>query len=408
MTQYRGTVTIDSRHRKLDAKIQVCGLDISENNQAVLYLPTETTVHKVLSDVLLDYSVQVDEGWSPFILGSKRLNLTFSKTEQKNILLEFHYTSYLQDLPDGGMNQWTDDLIELGIYTPWFPLQPHFPLSEFDIFIEDHSLFYIGSDTQCLEGGWRLKSPKATVGFPIIGSSAFEKNIRYIHVKSSQVRLIYSHEVNQDAVNDLYNEIESIINLYVESFGTTEIENVDIYLSSRKNTDNGGGYCRPGLIVIPCGSNEAQSLKYTVCQDQYLFKYLSHELGHLWWNKAPVNTWENWLNESFAEYASLLALRALKSEDDYNVALEKYKNESEGLGPIVGCGAENENHFEVWYMKGPFVLSQLEAFMGRDSFMSLLKKTSRQELSRTSDLLEIMSEKDRDYLANLIGFNTVK
>ncbi len=59
-------------------------------------------------------------------------------------------------------------------------------------------------------------------------------------------------------------------------------------------------------------------------------------------------------------------------------------------------------------MKGPFVLSQLEAFMGRDSFMSLLKKTSRQELSRTSDLLEIMSEKDRDYLADLIGFNTVK
>lgn len=101
MTQYRGTVTIDSRHRKLDAKIQVCGLDISENNQAVLYLPTETTVHKVLSDVLLDYSVQVDEGWSPFILGSKRLNLTFSKTEQKNILLELHYTSYLQNLPEG-------------------------------------------------------------------------------------------------------------------------------------------------------------------------------------------------------------------------------------------------------------------------------------------------------------------
>jgi len=30
-----------------------------------------------------------------------------------------------------------------------------------------------------------------------------------------------------------------------------------------------------------------------------------------WWANAPVNSWEDWLNESFAEYSALMAVREL-------------------------------------------------------------------------------------------------
>jgi len=33
------------------------------------------------------------------------------------------------------------------------------------------------------------------------------------------------------------------------------------------------------------------------------------EFSHLWWSNAPTDTWEDWLNEGFAEYGAPRAVR---------------------------------------------------------------------------------------------------
>jgi len=70
------------------------------------------------------------------------------------------------------------------------------------------------------------------------------------------------------------------------------------------NEKGGGAYFRKEIIVIE---------KINVSDDvnevnQYAIELLGHELGHNWFTGADTTTWEDWLNETGAEWAGLLYL----------------------------------------------------------------------------------------------------
>ncbi|MDT8401169.1 MAG: hypothetical protein RQ743_05700 [Bacteroidales bacterium] len=44
-------------------------------------------------------------------------------------------------------------------------------------------------------------------------------------------------------------------------------------------------------------------------------RYPAHEISRLWWLRADANTWEDWLNEGFAEYTALVVLRELYGKE---------------------------------------------------------------------------------------------
>ena len=55
------------------------------------------------------------------------------------------------------------------------------------------------------------------------------------------------------------------------------------------------GYFRKGLIVL----SDLPSEKIAIDA------FLAHECGHIWATGANINSWEDWLNETFAEILSL-------------------------------------------------------------------------------------------------------
>ena len=55
------------------------------------------------------------------------------------------------------------------------------------------------------------------------------------------------------------------------------------------------------------------------------FKYIAYELAHLWWCKSNPNSWEDLLNESFAEYSVRMELRKVFGEVKYAAKIDKWR-----------------------------------------------------------------------------------
>jgi hypothetical protein len=75
----------------------------------------------------------------------------------------------------------------------------------------------------------------------------------------------------------------------------------------------GGAYRRKDLIFLTnIGENEL-ALEY----------FLTHEMAHEWCEGADTSTWEDWLNETTAEWASLLYALEYDNNDLFHVILDQ-------------------------------------------------------------------------------------
>jgi len=109
-----------------------------------------------------------------------------------------------------------------------------------------------------------------------------------------------------------------------------------------------------------------------------------------WWANAPVNSWEDWLNESFAEYSALMAVRELFGTGRFQNIIAGKRKRSEGMPPIKGIKRNDERAFTVLYDKGCLVLYELEQMAERKEFIGLLRKTFQQKVSSTEEFVELV------------------
>jgi len=104
---------------------------------------------------------------------------------------------------------------------------------------------------------------------------------------------------------------------------------VDMRLVITPRTE-GGGYARTGFVVLPRIGTESYKE-----QEVSYFSNLAHECAHLWWQMLQL-TRGDWLNESFAEYSALMAVRELFGAERFESILAKKLKRSEGMPPIKG------------------------------------------------------------------------
>jgi len=122
-------------------------------------------------------------------------------------------------------------------------------------------------------------------------------------------------------------------------------------------------------------------------------KYFAHEFAHLWWYKANVNTWEDWLNESFAEYSALMIIRKKHGYEAFYNIIERKRETIEDTPPIWGLdrmGEDTEIVHQVLYDKGPIILYEMENIIGRKDFVKFCNKLITNNISSNSELLELL------------------
>ncbi len=112
-----------------------------------------------------------------------------------------------------------------------------------------------------------------------------------------------------------------------------------------------------------------------------------HEMAHMWFGDLVTMTWweDLWLNESFAEWASYVALEsATRFTNSWTVFNAERKNwayrqdQLSSTHPIVVAMEDMEavrtNFDGISYAKGASVLQQLVSHVGKDQFLEGLRK----------------------------------
>jgi aminopeptidase N len=130
-------------------------------------------------------------------------------------------------------------------------------------------------------------------------------------------------------------------------------------------------------------------------------RYLAHEAAHMWWRRAPATTWEDWLNESFAEYSALLTIRDVVGEDEFQARIALKREQSEGTHPIWGLDRNDHSSDErsreirrTLYNKGPTLLDELAERVGRERFLTWCRELVRRDVDSTVELLDGLAEQE--------------
>lgn len=401
---YSGRVFVNITKKSIEAKLIMHTKKETPFEELLFYLPQKTKIKSIYADGMIFYETAVKKNWSPFIEGDKEVCIRFPEDKKRlETTIRIHYITILDNLTQGGMNQITGDYFEVGIYAPWFPLTVNMEPSNFDIELLGNSIQFIGGYTRKTGKRWHMTTTVPSPGYPIIASYHFDECGQTIEGVDGQLRVFWTPRVNNEYIEFVTKHIQSILNLYKDKFGDVISPKLDILLTHRNSTEHGGGYCRPGLIVIPCGKNNNSSAKFNgVDKWGYMFKYLAHELAHLWWNKASTMDWNNWLNESFAEYSSLLAYKEIIDKDSYAKMIAEYGEQTRHMGPIVNCTASQEDYFNIWYMKGPYLLHQWEEALGEKRFEDIIREIHKRNIKETTEIYTLLKEDERDYLDRLI------
>lgn len=122
---------------------------------------------------------------------------------------------------------------------------------------------------------------------------------------------------------------------------------------------------------------------------------LAHEISHKWWGYGSVHTEDEWLNEAFAKYSSLLYLQASGDTVRYQTEMTKLVQVTADVPAIIGFDptkADHATYRRVIYDKGTVILAALKTRVGNDKFYAILAKTAAQKVSTTAKFLAVVEQ----------------
>jgi hypothetical protein len=236
-----------------------------------------------------------------------------------------------------------------------------------------------GQLTRTSAGKWRLRQAIGTFDINVIAS----RSLRSLKLTDSALPLRIDYVgLDEDAVERMGRTTAAIASQFATWFGDTTSGGLTIVFADRSR---GGGYSRPGFICY-------ERAYMSRLPESELSAALAHEIGHLWWSGAPVETWEDWLNESFAEYAAAMFVRTFHGQKAFDSRLSDYRKETADTPAIRGIDRRSPQAYVALYSKGPLILHQLERTMGQEEFGQFLAVLVQEKIHTTEGLLSRLQQ----------------
>lgn len=359
------------------SKVQV---EMENEDTLRFYLHKELKIHRVETEHIEEYYFLKREE-SPFFFmpDAKPLEIRLEKKLSGKRTVEVTYSGRIKDLK-WKVNTITDEWIELGIYSAWYPSNPEAGDFTYKVEIDLPDSYTVIGLGEIHKSGrkWRLVRTEPINDIIVVAS---EKLRRYSSSSKRSIEVFYYADVNQNIPKEIVKNGDWALKKFENWFGRLAGEEKITFVLVPKFRAEWGGYARKNFVVL-CPSKRL---------DKDFLRYISHEIAHLWWLNAPVNSWEDWLNESFAEYSALMAIREKYGEKVYNEFLKKKMKDLDKLPPIFGLNRQSEKAYRVLYDKGPVILSELENKIGREKFLMILRKICLKKVKSTQQLLSMLS-----------------
>ncbi len=279
--------------------------------------------------------------------------------------------------PDAwGVNLVTPAWVELGLYSGWFPLDPGMGSFSYRLRLDlpdGWSAAGTGGMAR-RDGAWNASSAAindiVVVAAPDLQIRDAGGGVRVLGARVSAPRL--------DAVAAAASGILARLTALLGPSGGGAL---DVVLTARTT---GGGYVRPGLAVLQDDGGDLAGGSWV--------RYLGHEISHLWWYRAPSTSWQDWINESFAEVTALVLVRDRLGDGAWRTLLDRYRAASDGLPPVRGLDRDDDKAYEVLYRKGPVILAGVEERIGRERFLRFLREVHVRRAADTAAVLGVLSD----------------
>lgn len=363
--------------------------------RARFFLHNQFTIRSITGRRVTGYNFHaVTEKMAPYAPQAGMLDVYFDPPLRKNetTLISFDYDGQITDWPAESANQITTDWAELGMYLPWYPMQWDSAPSDLTFTLKvycppDFSAASYGPAIHA-DGGYSFEWGHVTSDIVVavgrgMRALTFESDTNRVYVASGSFGEIAAARLGEDLLWTLER--------YSGWFGRTRPADFTLIESPRSL---GGGYARRGMMVLG-GLHERDYLE----QREAYLRYLAHEVAHAWWWEAPTDTWEDWLNESFAEYSALLAVREQFGEEIFQNFLQRKSERINGASPMWGFDRSDTTTPEkqatverMLYDKGPLLLHDLAQRIGHQRFLELCRARLWSGVTSTAHLLDLVEE----------------
>lgn len=285
-------------------------------------------------------------------------------------MLSFSYAGPLE----GILLYVQEEVIHFSLYNGWYPMGFDADTA-FDVTVHmDDTWELVNGSWDPAAGVWRYHAADPMP--PDCNILLIDRAVGHL-LRSGGLRLWYfapEHEAHARLLTDEYTAVAAF---YRDLYG------------------HGGGLAETNLVVMPpkyqMGAYQREKLTVfsSLGEDPAgVIANLAHELGHAYANGADAECWEDWLNETHAEWSALLYMQ--KRHPDYFARrVEAMEGVSGELRLRTPSGERPGNVHET----GTILYCRLFRKYGADAIADLLRAFDRLEVKDTAHFLEAVSMK---------------
>lgn len=280
-----------------------------------------------------------------------------------------------------GTNYLKPEAIELGLYAPWYPFPGLGVETSFDVTI-------VGPDTWVFLMNGELLSPDSwrNEGNPSDLTLLGLPKRKHISEGQFYWGTLGGYEKFRRLERDLLKRKK----ILEDWLGPSTAEKLTFAFTHR---DTGGTYVREGLVVTQENIEE----EYLTEKRDFLLMSWTHELAHLWFNKATTADYHNWVDEGLADFVALLVSREFAGEEFVTTRLERLRtflDKQHDLPSIVETTRGDPHAYAVYYVWGSLIYNEICQRVGLDMFKRFLRDFALKEREvdhiTTSDMIEVL------------------
>ena len=317
------------------------------------------------------------------------LRLSAPKSKGKcEITLE--YTCNLDSL-DIWMSSMEKDWVQLGYYVAWFPVNSDSRDFTANVSVSINEGYTVSGSgiVKYKDDKWEMLQPWGGFDLQIVASPTLKSKKMTSDGRTFEV--VYTDFADADADSALV-ACREALQFYTRLFKTNPSND---YMKFLVVPRRGGGISRKNFIAYA-----------TKRFNEHFKTAIGHEMGHFWWNKAPTFSWEDWLNEGFAEFSMLWYIKCHFDKHVFDCYLEACRENARHACPIYEVDRDAPEAYDALYNKGALLLYDLEQKVGEQRFFEFMQGVAEREITSTTLLLdyaeEVFGKEIRKWIENRI------
>lgn len=312
----------------------------------------------------------------------QRITLKLPAQPTRPVRLTLDYTGPLADAEDKDSVAFRGDLMELRLEDMWLPARDNLTM----VYSADADITGVAADKVAVaQGQVSHKGDRLTIHRPMVdfdlpitaatGLKRFQREDAEVYARDFDNMLVRAFKKH----SALAAEFEQNLLGPLPGGGPFRV-----VVSPRQK---GGAYARKAYINSSDARDEMKDLKSE--DDIGPVSVVAHEFGHAWWWAADPLTDNYWLAESMAEYTAMRYIEHQFGVAKRDELLAKKRERAKEAGPMLAGKRPTKL---ALYQKGPVLLFELDAEIGREKMDRLLRTLAANPPHVTGDFLAALTQ----------------